>query len=501
MKIMQKGGDALNNSGSKINTKEDYGVSINKKAFFSSILILLILMVAAGVLTHIIPTGSYERVLLNDRMTINPESFQFTNGQGYPVWRWFTAPIEVLWSGDAPIVIAIIIFLLVIGGSFAVLNKSDMLKYVIGKIVKYFNKHKYYLLASVVFVFMTIGSVVGIFEEIIPLVPIVIALSYSLGWDSLTGLGMSILAAGFGFASGIANPFTVGVAQRIAGLPMFSGILMRIGVFFVIYAILVCFLIRYAKKIEKNPHKSSVYSEDIIQKENMNSNIYMAFTDTTKLNRAAKWFGFIIVCIFILILSTSVVEVLSNYSLPIIGLLFLIGGSVSGLLAGLKGKEVLKTLLNGALSIAPGILLILMATSVKHIITQSGIMDTILHYAAESIMNTSPMISVLLIYLLVLVMNFFISSGSAKAFLIMPLVAPIADLVHINRQITILAFAFGDGFSNVFYPTNAVLLIALGLTVVSYPKWFKWIIKLQFTILVITCLLLGIAVMINYGPF
>ena len=128
-------------------------------------------------------------------------------------------------------------------------------------------------------------------------------------------------------------------------------------------------------------------------------------------------------------------------------------------------------------------------------------MDSILHYAAEFIINTTSIVSILLIYLLVLIMNFFIGSGSAKAFLIMPIVIPLADLIGINRQIAVLAFAFGDGFSNVIYPTNAVLLISMGLTTVSYPNWFKWIIKLQLLILVITSILLLFALVTNYGPF
>lgn len=487
------------------NTKESNkknGVNINKKAFISSVLILLVLMIIAGILTNIIPTGNYERELVEGRVVINPDSFRFTNESSYPIWRWFTAPFEVLWSNDAAIVIAIIIFLLVIGGSFAILNRSDLLKYVINKIVKILGERKYLLLASIVFIFMLIGSMVGIFEEIIPLIPIIIVLSYSLGWDTLTGLGMSVLATGFGFASGIANPFTIGVAQRIAGLPMFSGALFRVIVFIAIYVSLTLFLIKYAEKIEKNPKASLVYNEDLLQKQDINdNNLDLETRDTNKLNRATKWFGVIILCIFILIFSTSIVEGLSDYSLPIVGLLFLIGGIGSGLLAGLKSKDVIKTFFEGALSIAPGVLLILMATSVKHIITQSGIMDSILYYASQTIMNTTPIVSILLIYLLVLIMNFFISSGSAKAFLIMPIVIPLVDLIGINRQVAVLAFAFGDGFSNVFYPTNAVLLISLGLTTASYPKWFKWIIKLQLLILLITSIFLVLALMINYGPF
>jgi uncharacterized ion transporter superfamily protein YfcC len=142
-----------------------------------------------------------------------------------------------------------------------------------------------------------------------------------------------------------------------------------------------------------------------------------------------------------------------------------------------------------------------MAMSVKFIIAQGGIMDTILLYASEAISQTSPAGASLLTYGVVLVLNFFIGSATAKAFLVMPLITPLADMVGVTRQVAVLAFAFGDGFSNVLYPTNPILLIALGLTVVSYPKWFRWIIGLQLVILVITALLLLAAVAINLGPF
>ena len=477
-------------------------ININKKAFVSSVLVLLVLMILAGVLTNIIPAGRYERQLVNGRLIIDPDSFQYTDKPSFPIWRWFVAPIEVLWSNDAPIVIAIIIFLLVIGGAFAVLNRSNLLSYLISKIVRAFGQQKYLLLASIVFAFMMLGSVVGIFEEIIPLIPIIVALSYSLGWDSLTGLGMSFLATGFGFASGIANPFTIGVAQKIAGLPLFSGIFLRVIVFVVMYTVLSLFLIKYAKRIEKNPEKSLVYHADTDEKKTIRDDkLDLTTLNITKLNRASGWFVFIVLCIFLLIFSASIIEGLADYSLLIIGLLFLIGGLGSGLFAGLKFKTVISTFFKGTLGISPGILMILMATSVKHIITRAGIMDSILHYAAEFIINTTSIVSILLIYLLVLIMNFFIGSGSAKAFLIMPIVIPLVDLIGINRQIAVLAFAFGDGFSNVIYPTNAVLLISMGLTTVSYPNWFKWIIKLQLLILVITSILLLFALVTNYGPF
>jgi uncharacterized ion transporter superfamily protein YfcC len=150
---------------------------------------------------------------------------------------------------------------------------------------------------------------------------------------------------------------------------------------------------------------------------------------------------------------------------------------------------------------APGILLILMAMSVKHIISNGGIMDTILNAAASMISGSSPYVAIFVLYVLILALELFIGSSSAKAFLVMPIIAPLADLIGLTRQSTILAFCFGDGFSNVLYPTNPVLLICLGLTVISYGKWFRWTIRIQLAAFAMSCAFMAIAVAIRLGPF
>ena len=151
--------------------------------------------------------------------------------------------------------------------------------------------------------------------------------------------------------------------------------------------------------------------------------------------------------------------------------------------------------------IAPGIPLILMAASVKHIVVQGGVMDTILHSASSSFSHTGPFAAALVVYALTLVIEFFVGSASAKALLMMPIVVPLADLVGVTRQVTVLAYCFGDGFSNLAYPTNPVLLICLGLTVVTYPKWLRWSLKVWFWVFLVTVAFLGLAVGMGFGPF
>jgi len=201
------------------------------------------------------------------------------------------------------------------------------------------------------------------------------------------------------------------------------------------------------------------------------------------------------------VVSTARSPALSNLAFPMMTVLFLIGGIGSGVFSGLKAAEIGKAFVSGMKNILPGILLILMAYSVKHIITSGMIMDTILYRAAELISRSTPMVAAFLIYVTTLVLEFFIGSASAKAFLMMPLLTPLADLVGITRQTAVLAFDFGDGFANMVFPTNALLLIALSFTVVSYAKWIRWTWKLQIVILIITSAFLAFAVKIHFGPF
>lgn len=474
------------------------GLKISKKSFISSVIILFVLMIGAGILTCVIPSGAFQRALVDGKETIIPNTFAFTDNQSYPVWRWFTAPFEVLWSEDAVTVISIILFIFIIGGTFCVLDKSGMLRYIMSRLVRRFENAKYKLMAVLVLFFMLFGSVFGIFEELVALVPIVILLSYAMGWDSLTGLGMSALAAGFGFSAATMNPFTLGVAQNLAGLPAFSGILLRIAVFGVFYAILYGFLYRYAKKIEKNPQRSLVYAEDISQKEKYSDFSAIEELPNEKyLGKTVKIFAASLILVIAYIVVGFFIPALSSVSLPVMALVFLVGGLTAAAVSK-YGGSILKDFLSGVGGIAPSALLIMMAMSIKLIITRGGIMDTILYYVSDAASGMGAYGAVIMIFLLVLGLNFFVSSGSAKAFLLIPIIAPLAELVGLTKQVSILAFCFGDGFTNMLYPTNALLMITLGLTVVSYPKWFKWTIPLQLFTLIVNILILLLAVLIGY---
>jgi uncharacterized ion transporter superfamily protein YfcC len=478
------------------------GAQIGMRAFIQSLVILLILMVVSGVLTLVIPAGQYTRMMQDGREVIDPLSFHVVERPDYPVWRWATAPFEVLFAPGGLNIAVILIFLLMVGASFAVLDGSGILKAAIGRLVRQFGGRRYLLLLVVSFFFMLVGAFFGIFEEVVPLVPVMLALSYYMGWDALVGLGMSILATNLGFSAAITNPFSIGVAQKLAGLPLFSGWGFRILIFLVIYTIFALFITAYARRIDRDPKASLVYSEDQAGRARyQNLDIDSFLQANPHAGRGITWFLVFLGIILLTLIGGPFIPAIADYTLPIVGLLFLIGGMGAGWVAATPAKKVWKAVGEGLAGIAPGIPLILMAASIKHIATSGGIMDTILNSASQAIDGTGPFAAILLVYGLALVIELFIGSATAKSFLLMPILLPLADLVGLTRQLTVTAYCFGDGFSNLAYPTNPVLLIALGLTVVSYPKWMRWTLKLWFWIILATLGFLALGLAINYGPF
>lgn len=463
---------------------EKKGLNVSVKSFAGAIAVILALMIFTYALTFFIPGGEYARTLDESGNTIidAEAGFEYVEG-GLPLWKWLLSPVLVLGADGGGMMIAIIAFLLVIGGVFNSLDADGLMKYMLDKIVYHFGGARYKLMAVVMFFFMAMGAFIGSFEECIPLVPIVVSLAVSLGWDVMTGMSMSLLAVGCGFASGVCNPFTVGVAQSLAGLPMFSGIWLRLVSFVVIYAILFVFTFKHAKKVSANT------TADIRN---------VPFTANKKMDKGLICFVSIVGFGMLLVLSSGFITALQDYTMVIVAVMFLIAGITAVLVSGMSGKDLGKYFGKGVVSILPAVLLLLMASSIKYTLTESKILDTVLYWAVETASGMPKWLIILFVYLIVLVMNFFISSGSAKAFLLIPLIVPMAQLFGIEAQLCVVAFAFGDGFSNVFYPTNAALLIALGLTDVSYGKWVKFSWKFQAVNLVATSLILLFGLAVGY---
>ncbi len=483
--------------------EQTYSIKVGAKAFVLAFAIILGLMIVSGILTQVVSPGSYERVSDGDREVVVPGSYRQIAVDSYPIWRWATAPVEVLFAPGNVAVITIILFLVFVGGAFTILEQARVLEEGLRLLVSHLAHRRYLIMALLMLVFMLMAAVLGIYEAMVPLVVFVVPLSHMLGWDSLVGLGMSLLPLAFGFAAGITNPFTIGVAQTIAELPLFSGAWLRAIIFVVIYFLVFLFVRSYARRLDADPRRSLVYAEDASLRERYagDGRSQVAEGVSGAMRRALIWFGVSMALAVGFVVATSRHPVLSDVAFPLMALLLFAGGVGAGLLAGMRGGNVARVFLRGVANIAPGILLILMAMSVKHIVSSGGIMDTLLYRASRIIEGNTPVVAAFLVYLVTLIMNFFVGSASAKAFLMMPILSPLADLVGITRQTAVLAFGFGDGFSNVIYPSNPLLLIALGFTVVSYPRWFRWTIGLQLIVFVLSMAFLALATVIGFGPF
>ena len=428
---------------------------INVRCFITALVIIGALMVLSYLATILIPC------------------------QGIPFWKWILSPVLVLGSDDKVTLIGVIIFLLIIGGAFNALNNCGVMRYMVDKISDKYGQSKYRLMAVIMFFFMALGSLIGSFEEVVPMVPIVVALAVRLGWDSVTGLAMSLLSVGCGFAAGVFNPFTIGIAQDIAGLPMFSGAWFRAVCFVFIYILLYLFVRMHAKKVDKGVRAEAE-----------------EFTADAKKNRGVMLFAIIMLIGIAVVLSSAVLPALRDYTFVVVSVMFLIAGVTSCLVSGMTRKDFLGSFKSGVISMLPAVLMILMAASIKYTLQEAGVFDIIIQSAIDLASTLPKWTVILFIYYLALILNFFIASGSAKAIMLTPLLVPLGAAFNIPAQLVIVAYAFGDGFSNAFYPTNAALLISLGLADTSYSDWFKYSGKFQLANLVLTSLLLlfGLAI-------
>ena len=470
--------------------KEKSFAHINVKAFITVLIMLLAIMIISALLTLFIPQGTYLRV----DGKIDIDSFTFGEVKGIAPWRVITAPFRVFASSDALTIIMISVFLLVMSGVFNIIEKTGGVKSIINFTNKRLSSKKNVVLCVTVLIFMAFGSFFGMFEELVTLLPIVVILALSLGFDTLTGLGMCMMAACFGFSSAITNPFSVGLASSIVGIKVLDGMYMRVILFALIYAMVCGFLLLHNRRITRNPQKSLTYELD-------KSKLLAMRDERSQLSendgKIFKTYLIFFAVQLVILLVVAAVSAISSYAIPILSVSFLVGGLIcGGILAGMK--KTLKWLGQGVLSMIPAIVMIALASSVKLIMSESGIIDTVLHAVIEALKGQSVFVSILLIYALVLFLQIFIGSASAKLLLIMPIISEICIALGISPNLVILTYCMADGFTDMILPTNPVLLIGLSMTGVSYGKWFRFTWLLQVAVFALTVLMLYIATLVGY---
>ena len=476
------------------NTENSTSASIGLKSFLTVIIILVSLLVLSGILSYVIPQGKF---LLDENGIILTDTFIPGEVHGIAIWRIITAPVRVFASEDALTIIMISVFLLIMSGVFNLLEKTNGTKIVIGRLMNRLADKGAPVVCLCVLVFMLFGSFFGMFEELVTLLPLIILFMLSMGMDTMTGLGACLLAACFGFSAAITNPFSVGLAAQVAGVGIQDGMWLRIVFFGIVYLTLCCFLMLHLKKIEKNPKSSPSYEMDLIKKAKTDG-FKEGNVRTPENDKIFKVFTIFFAAQAVILILIASVRAISGLAIPILALSFLIGGIISGLIVCSKKSDTVVHIFNGAVSMLPAVVMIAIASSIKLVMTESGIIDTIMHYVIELLNGRSKFVTILLVYLLILILQVFIGSSSAKIMLVMPIVVPICASIGISPQMVILAYCMADGFTDVILPTNPVLLVGLSMANVPYSKWFRWTWKLQLLVLFITAAVLLVATGIGY---
>ena len=468
--------------------------TISRRSFFVVVILLLSIILFSWILTYIVPQGQYDR---DESGMIIDGTFVQGPAKGIALWRVLTAPFRVFASEDALTIIMISVFLLIMSGVFNLLEKTEGLRVIIGRTVKQFSRRREIVIALITLLFMAFGSFFGMFEELVTLLPLVIVFMLSLGYDTMTGLGVCMMAACFGFSAAITNPFSVGIAAKLAGTHVMDGAWLRILFFVVIYAAVFGFVMLHIRRIKKNPMSSPSYEIDLKKRETIDFSITEG-THGARENKIFKVYSIFFIVQLVILVCIAGIRAISGFAIPILAVSFLIGGIVAGLFVSEDKFSVFRHMANGAIAMLPAIVMIALASSVKLVMTESGILDTVMHGVVNMLLGRNKFLCVILIYILILFLQVFIGSSSAKIMLIMPIILPIAALLGLSPTVVILTYCIADGFTDVILPTNPVLLVGLSMANVPYGKWVKWTWRFQLILFVFTVLLLMLAVKIGY---
>ncbi len=452
---------------------------------------LFAILIFCGSLSYFIPQGSYIREA--DKILL--DTYTSGNVEGISFLKVITAPIRVFGSDNALTIIMISVFLLVMNGVFNILEKTGGIKIFIVNIMDRLRDKGGPVVCISVLIFMLFGSLFGMFEELVTLLPLIVAFMLSMKMDTMVGLGSCLMAACFGFSTAITNPFSVGTAAQYAGIPASSGVWLRVVFFVIVYFVLCAFLMLYLKKIERNPAYSLTYEQDLKKRENL--------TEEQTFDSVYKQRAFSVYSVFfaiqgVVLVAIAFIREISGFAIPILAASFLISGIISGVVVCKNFKRVIKCFFNGAVAMLPAVALIAIASSVKLVMDESGIIDTVTHFILNMLVGKGKFVTILLIYALILFLQLFIGSASAKIFLVMPIVLSVTNALGISPELVILTYCMADGFTDVILPTNPVLLIGLSMANVSYLKWLKWTWKLQLLLFVISILVLLFGVAIGY---
>ncbi len=451
--------------------------------------LLFIVIVLVSLATYILPAGQYDRVLdeTTNRYLIDPNSFQIVEQSPIGFFDLFQSIYNGMLEGAS-----IIFFVFFAYGYVYLIIKSGALNGAIKVLLEKSKGKEHFFIPIIMIIFCLISASAGLYDELYGIIPIIVGIAIAMGYDAIVGMSMICTSLAIGYAAAFMNPFTIGVAHSITKLPMFSGALFRIIELVFFIAIGAWWTLRYAKKVRANPELSLVKDIDFGSLTLDKNEIEVAEFNT---RHKLIIVGFIIS--FVIIMYGAIEH---GWFLSEICGLFFIMMIVTSIIQKWSPNTVAELFLESAAEIIYAALIIGIARGVLVVLDSGNITDTLIYYMSEPLKSLPTYVSAWFMVIIQTVMNFFIPSGSGQAMVTMPIMSPIGDIIGLNRQIVILAFQFGDGLSNLIWPTASISVMC-GMAKVPINKWWKFFIPLFGILVIVQIIFITIATIIGYGPF
>jgi len=454
-------------------------------------IILFFFIAIMSIMSYIIPAGEYNRTMSTDgRELVVPDSFHYVKQTPVNLIRFLTAiPQGYV---DAGFIIALT---LCVGAAVKVVEKIGIIPAGVSYLARKFKSKGIWVIPILMIIFAVFDAFVGVNEMCLVYIPIIMPLMLKLGFDSITACATALCASAAGFSAAITNPFTVAIGQSISGLPLYSGTPYRVFTFIIITLLTIIYVMRYAAKIHKDPSTSSMYQEDQLKRKEL-------FTDEPdeldKLGNRQKLAGIYSGLLLIVLL----VGVLSlGWDMPEMCGLFIAIGVGAGVISGLSGDALCNALFEGCQDMFLGALIIGIARGIAVVMADGQITDTIVYFFSSALQNIPSSLVVVGMFFVIMLIEFFVPSGSGKAVILFPIFAPLSDIVGVTRQTTVLAYQFSDGFTNVLFPTSGYFMACITNAGVSWQKWVKFLTPLFAIWMILSILFLVIAQIMQYGPF
>ncbi len=444
------------------------------------------MVILAAILANVVPAGQFTRVTDDFGNTVVvADSFQYIPKIGIGLFDIFVSiQLGFIDAGQ-------IIFFIIFAYAFVyMLLKNGTFDAVLGATLRKVGSRIELIIPICMIAFGVLGSTMGLFEETYGLLPIFISIAIALGYDAILGGSIVYIAVAVGFAAATINPFTIGIAQEVAGVELFSGLGFRILCFVVFMSIAIIYVWRYGKKVKNDPTKSVLYGEEMEIKEIGSKETMMNTSFTIRHKLSCLLF---VVTIGMLLYGT----IQLGWYIDEIAALFFIMMLVAGFISGFTPSQIAEYFIEAAKEMMFGALICGLSRAVPIILENACIIDTIVYWLSSGLQQFTGYLSGLGMLFVQNILNFFIPSGGGQALITMPILAPVGEMVGLNRQIAVLAFQFGDGFSNIFWPTSVFMMC--GIMGMPVNKWYKFVTPLFGLLLVAEILLLCLAIFIGFS--